>query len=178
MKRLIFIALVSSALCFPAKGQVSLPDGYQLADSLYYHETADLDSTLYGRDIFNFLSGGGSAAVRIHQSSAVKSMVESQIESNRSRKMRGYRIRIFFDNSQNARNASAGIEGGFHSRFPGIKSYRTYEDPFFKVLVGDFRTRSEAMEFLLRIKGSYPAACIVASEINYPIVDPSRASND
>ena len=171
MKRLIFIALVSSALCFPAKGQVSLPDGYQLADSLYYHETADLDSTLYGRDIFNFLSGGGSAAVRIHQSSAVKSMVESQIESNRSRKMRGYRIRIFFDKSQSARSASEAALYRFKVLNPGVSAYRSFSSPYFRVTVGDYRNKSEALAALGAIKQQFPAAFIVQERFKYPAVE-------
>lgn len=181
MKRLLPILILSLVSSVAAFGQVVLPDGYSIPDSLYYQPTADLDSTLYGRDVFNFLSSNsaaGSSKVRVHQTDAVRNMVEAQISANRTRKMSGWRIRIFFDNSQNARNASAGAEGTFHSRFPGVKSYRTYEDPFFKVLVGDFRDRSEAMEFLLKLKGMWPSACIVKSDIGYPIVDPSHANDD
>ena len=37
--------------------------------------------------------------------------------------------------------------------------------------VGDFRTKSEAVELLNRIKSDFPSAFIVKENINYPIVD-------
>jgi hypothetical protein len=53
--------------------------------------------------------------------------------------------------------------------------YRVYANPYFKVTVGDFRTRSEAMEMLSRIKYSFPSAFVVKENIEYPAVDSERA---
>ena len=41
--------------------------------------------------------------------------------------------------------------------------------------VGDFRTRSEALELLERIKSEYPSAFILKENINYPAVDREHA---
>ena len=58
----------------------------------------------------------------------------------------------------------------FKGMFPDVAAYRTYSNPFFKVTVGDFRTKSEATRLLQQVKGSFPSAFIVKETINYPPV--------
>ena len=93
-----------------------------------------------------------------------------QISSNSSRKVSGFRVRIFNDNKQNSRGASEAAMARFKGMYPGVAAYRTYSNPFFKVTVGDFRTKSEAMQLMQSIKGSFPSAFIVKETINYPPV--------
>lgn len=133
-----------------------------------------VDSTLIGKNIFSILpskSRGGKADVKVHQSQDIQKALNNQISSNSSRRIPGYRVRIFNDNKQNARGASEAALGRFKGMYPGIAAYRTYSNPFFKVTVGDFRTKSEALQLLQQIKGSFPSAFIVKeSSINYPPV--------
>ena len=56
-------------------------------------------------------------------------------------------------------------------RYPGLKVYRTFDSPNFKVAVGDFRTKDEALALFKRLKSQYPAAFIIKENINYPLVD-------
>ena len=93
------------------------------------------------------------------------------IANNPSRTMNGYRVRIFFDNKQNSRGASEAAAGRFKGMYPGTAVYRTYTNPFFKVTVGDFRTRSEALQLLSAIKNEFPSSFVVREKINYPVVD-------
>ncbi|MBR5175577.1 MAG: SPOR domain-containing protein [Bacteroidales bacterium] len=124
-----------------------------------------VDSTLIGKSIFNLLPN-----VTVHQSQAILASMNRQISSNSSRRLSGYRVRIFNDNKQNSRGASEAAMGRFKGMYPGIAAYRTYSNPFFKVTVGDFRTKSEAMRLLQQVKGSFPSAFIVKETINYPPV--------
>ncbi len=136
-----------------------------------------VDSTLIGKNIFNILPSKGKGAkadVTVHQSQAIQKALSNQIASNSSRKVSGYRVRIFNDNKQNSRGASEAALNRFKGMYPGVAAYRTYTNPFFKVTVGDFRTKSEAMQLLQQIKGSFPSAFTVKeSSINYPPADPS-----
>lgn len=125
-----------------------------------------MDSTLVGKNIFNLMPN-----VSVHQSQAIVSSLNSQIASNSSRKVSGFRVRIFNDNKQNSRGASEAAMARFKGMFPGVAAYRTYSNPFFKVTVGDFRTKSEAMQLLQSLKGSFPSAFIVKETINYPPVN-------
>ena len=89
--------------------------------------------------------------------------------------MNGFRVRIFFDNKQNSRGASEAAMNRFKGAFPGIPAYRSFTSPHFKVTVGDFRTKSEALRLLQAVKGMFPSAFIVKERINYPAADRGHA---
>ncbi len=168
MKRLLILtALLLAGVLAHAQGQVQV-------DTIIYRQTAALDSALQGKSIFNLLPAkakGDAADVKVHQSQAIASAFNRYIAAGRNRTLNGYRVRIYFDNTQNARAASQAALARFAGRVPGVAAYRSYQNPFFKVTVGDFRTRSEAMELLERIKGDFPSAFVVRESINYPVAD-------
>ena len=127
-----------------------------------------MDSTLLGKNIFTVLESSSSGNVVVRQSESVKNALNARIAANSERSISGYRIRIFSDNKQNARSASESTMNSFKTMYPGLSAYRTYTNPFFKVTVGDFRTKSEALRLLSKIKMSFPTAFIVEENINYP----------
>ena len=151
-----------------------VPEGYELVDSLVYRFVSGADTTLIGKDIFHAMplkARGDKADVEIYQSQEVANALRGQVASNSSRMINGFRVRIFFDNKQSARAESEAILKRFEALHRDIKAYRTYANPYFKVTVGDFRTKSEAMEVLSRIKTEFPSAFVVKESIEYPIVD-------
>ena len=78
---------------------------------------------------------------------------------------KGYRVRIFFDNSQNARSQAYGVKTDFAARYPGVPVYLTYETPYFKITVGDCMTREEVTMLWGKLVGDYPKAFIVTEQI-------------
>jgi len=129
-----------------------------------------LDSTMLNKDVFSMIKEKGPQMnfVKIEQSSNVESALYKHISTANGRKIVGYRVRIFFDNKQDSRNRSENIASQFSSQFPQIRVYSTYENPFFKVTVGDFRTKSEAMMLIKKIEGDYRSVFLVKETINYP----------
>lgn len=123
-----------------------------------------VDSTLLGRSVLSVLGSG----VTVNQSAAMKSAFDSYVSANDSKKVTGYRIRVYYENSQNARNRSEAIARTISGTYPGIGVYRTFESPNFKVCVGDFRTKDEALKIYHALKSSYPTAIILKETINYP----------
>lgn len=97
----------------------------------------------------------------VSMSDSLRAALINQVEKNKGRKGSVYRIRIYFDNSQNARNVSTQVVDTFKVYYPNIPIYRSYSNPYFKVTVGDFRTKSDAMRFLEAIKPKYPAVFLV-----------------
>lgn len=87
--------------------------------------------------------------------------MERQVEKNKARKAAGYRLRIYFDNSKDAREISARIVDTFAVRHPDIPVFRIYDNPYFKVTVGEFRSKSDAMRFMEAIRPEYPAVFLV-----------------
>ena len=164
---------------FTASAQeVVIPDGYELVDSLVYRHVSEVDTLLTGKDIFHVMplkAKGGNADVEIYQSQEVANSLRKQIYANSKRIINGYRVRIFFDNRQTARIESEEMLKKFESRYHDVKAYRTYANPYFKVTVGDFRTKSEAMELLSRIKMEFPSAFVVKENIEFPVIDKTNA---
>ncbi len=154
----------------------TVPEGYELVDSVIYAPVASVDTTLAGKNIFNVIdSYQTEAEVVVNQSNLISGSMNSHILSNDDRTVSGYRVRIFFDNRQSARNESEETLKRFKSLYPDVMAYRIYANPYFKVTVGDFRTKSEAMALLARIKGAFPSAFVVKENIGYPLVDSKNA---
>ncbi|MCL2727370.1 MAG: hypothetical protein FWD56_03210 [Bacteroidales bacterium] len=130
------------------------------------------DSLLWSRNIFDLIQAEGPYGNRatITQSSSLKQAVQNQINQNESKKIQGFRIRIFSSNAQTARGASLAAKEEFESLFPGTRAYQKFENIDWRVTVGDFRSRSEAMRFHKEITAyaRYRAAVIVKEAIEFP----------
>ena len=128
-----------------------------------------LDSLLIGVNIVNYVElNNSTGSVTVNHPSQIDSLLVSQTISNAEKKINGYRIRLLFDNKQTARTESEQIEEEFKLRFPTIPIYRTYTNPFFKIVIGDYRTKSEATKALKTIVQVYPKAIIVKENISFP----------
>ena len=67
----------------------------------------------------------------------------------------GYRVQIFFDSGSNSKNKAASIKADFEAVHPEVKSYLSYNEPYFRVRVGDFRTLTEAVGFQKKIAADF-----------------------
>lgn len=176
---LIIIAAVSALSTMTASAQQPVaPEGYMYVDSLVYVPKASIDSTLAGKDVFRDMPSrlrGDDATVDVEQSELLERSMRMHIEGNPNRTLSGYRVRIFFDNRQSARHESEQTLKKFRAMYQDVAVYRTYTNPYFKVTVGDCRTKSEAMKLLARIKGNFPSAFVVKENIEYPLVDEESA---
>jgi hypothetical protein len=86
--------------------------------------------------------------------------------------MDGFRIQIYASSNRNAREESNKARAEFMNKFPEIVSYQLFQDPgYFKVRVGDFRTRTEATRLFLTISKEFPDAYIVPDIINFPYLN-------
>lgn len=126
--------------------------------------TAPIDSTLAGRDILSVLGPG----VNLQQSSEVRQALQSQVAANAERKIIGYRVRVFYDNAPTARARSESIVRTLRQQYPSLGVYLSFDTPNYKVCVGDFRTKDEALAVYNALKNTYPTAYIIKESINYP----------
>lgn len=77
----------------------------------------------------------------------------------------GYRVQIFTgENRKDAYN----IQAKFLEQFPDTKSYVIYNEPNFKVRVGDFRTRLEAEKFQDQLRKWFTGMFIIQEKISPP----------
>ena len=169
-KVLITLATALLACCLAsAQEKQAVP-----VDSIVYRPAAVSDAALEGKSIFSIIAKDGKGTT-ISQDPSIVTAMNAHISYNRRKKLNGYRVRIFFDNKQDSRGASEAAMRRFQGAFPGYSAYRSFTSPHFKVTVGDFRTRSEAVQLLQRVKGMFPSAFIVKEQINYPAADRRNA---
>ncbi len=160
---LITILLVSFA------GKVSAQETETVQDTNVIKAPV-LDSTFFKKDIFSILQERGpySNGITIYQTEALRNAFYNHIALAENKKITGYRIRIFFDNSQSARGKSSGVKANFLASYPDIPAYWTYDEIYYKVTVGDFRTKSEAIFMLKKLQPDFPSAFLVKMPINFP----------
>lgn len=94
-------------------------------------------------------------------------MMQSHILQNKqSHKFSGYRIQILSVNSaQKQVTELEAIRDKFEEDFPDIPAYLQYTVPDFKIRVGNYRNKIEAIPHLKRIRSIYPDCYAVKCEI-------------
>jgi hypothetical protein len=80
----------------------------------------------------------------------------------------GYRIQLLMRTGNTALDEINELKDEFELKNPHIPTYVTFREPYYRLRVGDFRTRLEAMEYLDRIKRSYPQAWVIKDKISFP----------
>lgn len=100
------------------------------------------------------------------QDSLVKVLMNRQIAiSQAKRTMPGYRVQIFFGPQRVKANE---VKSDFLNIYPNIGAYLVYHQPNFKIRVGDFKTRLEAMKFLKELQPLYSTAFLVKDDVKLP----------
>ena len=145
---LLASAAVMRAEEFPADSVLAVTDTLSLQDSVA-ERYMSYDS------LMAYL---GDAVI---MSDSLEKAMTEQVEKNKARKTQVYRVRIYFDNSKDARTVSQQIVDTFSVYHPGVPVFRSYDNPYFKVTVGEFRAKYDAMRFLEAIRKEYPTVFLV-----------------
>ena len=105
----------------------------------------------------------------IVQDPAIDTLVSRHIIANASKNgVDGWRIQIYRGGHRTANEDSNRARARFMEDFPDIKTYRTFDRPnWFKVKVGDFRTREEAAVVYFDILKKYPEAYLIRDVIAF-----------
>jgi len=107
--------------------------------------------------------------VIITQNSQLRKIVKRHIEVNNN-KFDGWRVQIYFGSGQKAMSQAQNAKRKFLIRYGNKNSaYIVYDSPFFKVRVGDFRTKAEAMFFKNKIEKTFPQSWVIPDKVFYPI---------
>ena len=138
MKRILIILVLSALATLGARAQDSL-------------NLARMDSTYVGKSILSVIGPGAE----INQTTQVRQALYNYVSSNASKAVQGYRIRVF-------------IAAYLRAQYPETGVYRSFETPNYKVTIGDFRTKDEALRIYNALKGTYPTAYIIKENINFP----------
>jgi hypothetical protein len=80
----------------------------------------------------------------------------------------GYRIQLIMRAGNTALDEVNELKTEFEESHPEISTYITFREPYYRLRVGDFRTRLDAVEFMESIKRSYPQAWVIKDKITFP----------
>ncbi len=119
----------------------------------------------FGQSITTFNS---DSSIIITKDKKFDELVNKQKEQNLvNQSMRGYRIQIYFGG---IRQKASELKLDFNTRYPDIQAYISYQQPNFKVRIGDYRNRYDAQKFLKEIEGLYPTSFIVPDDVKLPLL--------
>jgi hypothetical protein len=152
MNKIIIILLIITPLTYSVGAQ-----------NIDHHEQ---ESRLY-KQLFTQDAGQGS--VRIFQEKKLDEVMLVFMEQGR--KLGGipcYWIRIYSGSTHNARDEAYETKARFLKKYEGIRNDVIYDDPNFKVYIGGYRSKSETLKILNKIKRDFPTAFIVYDVIDFP----------
>lgn len=78
-----------------------------------------------------------------------------------------WRVQIYLGTGRDARGIANSTRNGFKTRYPEIDAEVIYHSPYFKVHVGNYKSRLEAESLKLKVQGEYPK-CWVVNEVIKP----------
>ena len=90
--------------------------------------------------------------------------------------IKGYRVQIYTGLD---RNEALSMQKKFSAAFPDMARYLVYNEPSYRVQVGDFVTQTEASEFCRKAKhtSGFEGAFVVRTTIKNPAVSAAKARN-
>ncbi len=110
-----------------------------------------------------------AGTLRINQEPELDTLLSRYILSKRYQTQpNGYRILIYRNSELKARTESEMVHAEFLTTFPDIPAYRIFQEPnYYLVLVGNFRSKTTGIKFLLQINKKYPYAVLVPHLLNF-----------
>lgn len=106
----------------------------------------------------------------VQQDSRVDRLIERQRDIyGVSNTMSGFRVQIFMEIGNEAVDHANLVKKEFEELYPELPIYLSYEQPYYRLRVGDFRNRVEAEKYLRILKPQYSLAFVTADIINPPV---------
>ena len=114
-------------------------------------------------------NSSSGASVKVVEHGEAATAIKTAVGRSTRSKVRVYKVVIFYDNSQDARGSWAAAGSRFETLFPGVSISKTYENPYFKIVVGNCLTQEEAVVLWSRVKAHFPKAFLSREEVNISV---------
>lgn len=105
----------------------------------------------------------------LHQSTKIDTLImkQRQIHDNDST-IEGFRVQIFMELGNDALMHADSVRDVFSKKYPEIPIYLVFGQPYYRLRIGDFRTRLEAEHMYQMVKKQYKNAFVTADRIELP----------
>jgi hypothetical protein len=107
--------------------------------------------------------------VVVIQDERVDTLMNAFIDYNEMHhRIDGWRVEIFFEAGNYSKKLAMEAKAEFVEKYPEVPCYVLFQQPYYKVRIGDVRTKMEAEKLLKNVERDYPNAFVVTDDINYP----------
>ena len=106
-------------------------------------------------------SGKGHLIQEIQRPMQEEMMVGHQEDNSRVAVFEGYRIQLYSGSGVNSKKEAMAVKIKFLSLFPDEKVDLFYNAPFWRVRVGGYRFKNEALPLLTKVKTHFPSSYMV-----------------
>ena len=108
--------------------------------------------------------GQDTSSVVVHKDPRLDLLLKKQGEINaaikkaNARTAKGYRILVI---NTNKRDDAIAAKTKVYSNFPELKAYLVYQSPYFRLKVGNFKTREEAQQYQKTLGYYFPKGVFI-----------------
>ena len=108
-----------------------------------------------------------TSSVVVHKDPRLEVLLKKQGEVNaaikkaNARTAKGYRLLVI---NTNKRDEAISAKTKVYTNFPELKAYLVYQSPYFKLKVGNFRTREEAQQYQKSLGYYFPKGVFVIGD--------------
>ena len=100
----------------------------------------------------------------VKQDPAIQKLIDRHIELNATvKRVSGWRIQLMSNSDRDEVNRA---KAQFLTAHPNAKTYLTYQQPYFKLRVGDFADKNEAYKYMKDINDDFKGIFIVPDIVN------------
>ena len=134
---------------------------------------------LFSLIIAELYSQSDTPSVVVYKDTRIDLLIKKQIDINEEttrenrRTASGYRILVI---NSNDRKKVFAAKAKIYQLYPELKPYLLYQAPFYKLKVGNFRTKEEAEEFRIELSRDFPTGLYIVRDIIE--VKPERRDSD
>ncbi|MCU4177106.1 SPOR domain-containing protein [Carboxylicivirga sp. N1Y90] len=104
----------------------------------------------------------GEGTVTIHQEEGINFLLDTQVDVNkRMAGVDGYRIQLYSGSGPKGKRQAMEVKGKLLDEFPDEAISTTYTAPWWRVRVGNYRHKHEALPLLNSLKEFFPNCYVV-----------------
>jgi len=113
------------------------------------------------------VSAQDTPSVVVHKDPRIDLLLKKQGEVNaaikkaNARTARGYRLLVI---NTNKRDDAIAAKTKVYTNFPELKAYLVYQSPYFKLKVGNFKTREEAQQYQKTLGYYFPKGVFIMAD--------------
>ena len=123
-----------------------------------------MKAQIKGESPITFRTRGATATSQVYKDSRIDLLIQKQVYINTMalRNLPGYRVQVI---STMDRNKAMSAKAKLMQLFPDYQTYLSYQSPYFRVRIGDFRERNDALELQKELNNYFPNGVFTVRDI-------------